>query len=257
MRYGVSVYIPSRNHAATLGAAIHSCVTESPVEVTVIDDASTDESAAIAQAAASAHPCVRFHQHTEKAPCWEQAAACLFPSFRGRHVVGLGADDELWPGIVGSVIRHASAPIVFHHYLIRRPGQLEYKEAVSMQVDATAALTPEQAQAAIVACPHGRETGIGSAIRHDWLEYLCEAEYWLMGPYADAIGYAAVAALAGCVYVPQVGAVFTIDDSGYGETHRQGKNSAQYHEACRKFLERTGLPGEVRAAILNTRGINA
>ena len=52
MKFGVSVYIPNRNHAATLGAAIYSAVQEQPIEVAVIDDASTDDSVAVADAAA-------------------------------------------------------------------------------------------------------------------------------------------------------------------------------------------------------------
>jgi len=58
VKFGVSVYIPNRNHAATLGAAIYSAASQSPVEVAVIDDASTDDSMAVADAAAMTHDCV-------------------------------------------------------------------------------------------------------------------------------------------------------------------------------------------------------
>ena len=256
MRFGVSVYIPNRNHAATLGVAIHSCVTESPIEVAVIDDASTDGSVGIIEAAAEAYPCVWLHQHPQKSQCWERAAAELFPDFRGRHVIGLGADDELYHGVVPSVMRHSSAPIVFHHYLVRRPG-CDPKEAVSVNVENATTLSACEVQARMTSDMPPCETGVGSAIRHDWLEWLCDLEYWVMGPWADAIGYAAVAAMAGCVYVPQVGAIFTNDDAGYGASNRDGEKAAKYHEACRRFMARTGLPSDVCTAILAKRGINA
>ena len=256
MRFGVSVYIPNRNHAATLGAAIYSAASQSPVEVGVIDDASTDDSVAVADAAKMTHDCVWVQHNAEKAKCWEQKAAEEFELFGGSHVVGLSADDELVPGIVQSVMRHPQAAVIFHGYYCRKPGR-DPHAAVPMPFAELTAMTQAQARRHISSDAMPVETGIGSAIRHDWLMRLCELEYWRMGPWADAIGYAVVAALGGAVYVPQPGAIFTEDDAGYGEKSRTGPDASRYMVEVWAFLKRAEVPPDVAAALCRKRGVHA
>ena len=256
MKFGVSVYIPNRNHAATLPAAIYSAASQMPVEVAVIDDASTDDSVAVADAAAMTYDSVWLHRNAVKAPCWEQAAAEQFTFFGGSHIIGLSADDELHPGVVQSTMRHPNAAVIFHSYYCRKPGR-DPHGAVPMPFHQVTAMTKAEACQHISSDALPCETGIGSAIRWNWLLWLCQLEYWRMGPWADAVGYSAVAAMGGCVYVPQAGAIFTEDDAGYGVTQRNSTDSGRYMVECWAFLKRAGVPQDVAAAICRKRGVDA
>ena len=253
----MSVYIPNRNHAATLGAAIYSAASQMPVEVAVIDDASTDNSVAVADAAAQVYDSVWVQHNATKAECWEQAAAREFSYLSGSHVVSLSADDELWPGIVQSTMRHPQAAVVFHSYYCRMPGTWPHALVDVCQDYPGGTLTADAVCRRIASSALPVETGIGSAIRHDWLTWLCEHEYWRMGPWADAIGYAAVAALGGAVYVPMVGAVFTEDASGYGVTARNSADAARYQVECCAFLKRAKVPQDVADSLCRKRGVYA
>jgi glycosyltransferase involved in cell wall biosynthesis len=256
VKFGVSVYIPNRNHAATLPAAIYSAASQMPVEVAVIDDASTDDSVAVADAAAMTYDSVWLHRNTVKAPCWEQAAAEQFTFFGGSHIIGLSADDELHPGVVQSTMRHPNAAVIFHSYYCRKPGR-DPHAAVPMPFHQVTAMTKAEACQHISSDALPCETGIGSAIRWNWLMWLCQYEYWRMGAWADAVGYSAVAAMGGCVYVPQAGAIFTEDDAGYGVTQRNSTDSGRYMVECWAFLKRAGVPQDVAAAICRKRGVDA
>lgn len=256
MKFGVSVYIPNRNHAATLPAAIYSAVREMPLEVAVIDDASTDDSVAVADAAMMSYDCVWVHRNDKKAECWEQEAARQFPFLSGTHIIGLSADDELASGVVQSTMRHQNAAVVFHAYYCRKPGK-DPHAAVPMPFAETTAMNADKACRHIASDAVPCETGVGSAMRHDWLQWLCRQEYWRMGPWADAVGYAAVAALGGCVYVPQAGAIFTEDDAGYGVTIRNSPDASRYMVECWAFLKRAEVPADVAAAICRKRGVDA
>lgn len=255
MKFGVSVYIPNHNHAATLGAAIYSAVREQPLEVAVIDDASTDSSVRVANAAAMAYDCVWLHEHQAKSACWEQAAAGQLGYLGGSHVIGLSADDELYPGVVQSTMRHPQAAVVFHSYMVRKPGQAAHGGVV-MPVRGISSMTPGQACTHLTSDALPCETGIGSAIHHSWLKWLCQHEYWRMGPWADAVGYASVAALGGCVYCQEFGAIFTEDDAGYGFTRRNGPDAARYMVEVWAFLKRAEVPQDVAAAICRKRGVH-
>lgn len=254
MKFGVSVWIPNRNHSATLGAAIYSAVRESPVEVVVIDDASTDDSVKILHAASKAYPQISYVQHREKADCWEHAACPYIQNLKGKHVVSLSADDELCPGVMSSAMRHQSAAVVFHAYNVRATGRASHA-TIPTFFDDERVLDAVNVCERFLSSVDPMETGIGSAIRHDWQQWLIDREYWRMGPWADAIGFATVAALGGAVYVPAVGAIFTESPSSYGSRERGGSRVNEYHEAARAFVSRTELPSPVAQAICRKRGI--
>lgn len=256
MKFGVSVYIPNRNHAATLGAAIYSAVREHPVEVAVIDDASTDSSVAVADSAVMAYDCVWVQHNSRKADCWEQSAADQFPYLSGSHIIGLSADDELHPGVVQSVMQHPTAAVVFHSYLCRKPGKIPHA-IVGVPFYGVTQVTAGEACQHLASDALPCETGVGSAIRHDCLQWLCDLKYWRMGPWADAVGYAAVAAKYGCVYSQHFGAIFTEDDAGYGARVRNSTDAARYWVEVWAFLKRAEVPEDVAAAICRKRGVHA
>jgi hypothetical protein len=119
----------------------------------------------------------------------------------------------------------------------------------------TLSFGPRGAQLRIEAC-QACESGIGSSIRSDCLRWLCDLEFYRMGPYADAIGYAAVAAFFGAAYSPHVAAVFTQNPNGYGARIRNDpdKRHGLLIEVD-TFLKRTGLPPDVQRIIAEKRDI--
>lgn len=250
----VSVFIPTWNRADTLGRAIVSAASQNPAEVVVIDDASTDGTPEIVEQLQGIYHCVRLVRHKCKSQDWQQAAAEHFSAMAGTHVIALGADDRLEDGVVDSVNRYSDAAVVFHDYWVAKPGQ-EASGLVALGVDAVTTLSPEQVQHRITHRPYACETGIGSAIRRDCLLWLNAHHWWRMGPWSDAIGYAAIAASCGAVYVPCCGATFTSDDAGYGASNRTGALAPLYHKAVRRFLKEMRLPFSVAASIMKNRGV--
>lgn len=250
----VSVVIPTHNRGDTLGRAIVSAAMQNPIEVLVIDDASTDDTQGIVKQLAGVYPCVRLHRHEAKANDWQHAAAALYPSLRGTHVICMGSDDTLAAGVVDSVSRHEDAAVVFHDYWVAN-GSGTVTGAVTQGVESVTRMTPEQVRHRLRERPHASETGIGSGIRRDCLLWLNSLEWWRMGPWSDAVGYATVAVLHGAVYSPGAAATFTDDASGYGHQQRSGPRVAEYYRAIWGFLELAGIPFSVAAAICNKRGV--
>lgn len=252
----VSVVIPTYNRADSIGRAIVSAASNNPLEVVVIDDASTDDTPGIVEQLRGVYPFVRLHGHAQKSDDWQEAAAGVYPSLQGTHVICMGADDALADGVVASVDRHQDFAVVFHDYWVADTESV-VNGAVFNGFTAVTPLSPAEVHERLVTYPYASETGIGSGLRMDCLRWLVERRFWLMGPWSDAIGYATVAALWGCVFVPGAGAVFTIDPGGYGASGRDGADAPRYHEACREFLRGVDLPQDVKVAMLNKRGIHA
>jgi len=250
----VSVVIPTWNRAATLSRAIVSAACQNPAEVVVIDDASADDTPGIVEQLRGIYPCVRYVRHAEKSADWQAAAAEVYPSLVGLHVICLGADDALASGVVDSVGRHPTAAVVFHDYWVAGTDD-RITSAVVMGFQTPTELTPQQVLHRTRTHPWATETGIGSGIRLDHLLWLAGRQFWLMGPWSDAIGYAVVAALHGCMYCPGAGAIFTHDPNGYGATGRDGGDQAKYHAAVREFVDNVDLPQDVRQLLCDKRGV--
>jgi len=252
----VSVVIPTWNRAATLGRAIVSVACQNPLEVVVIDDASTDDTPGIVEQLRGVYPCIRYVRHQEKSADWQEAAADVYPTLLGSHVICMGADDSLTDGVVDSVNRHPDAAVIFHDYWCSDTNAV-IRGSVFMGFEQVTPMTPDEARHRLLTYPYASETGIGSGIRRDCLQWLVSQKFWRMGPWSDAIGYAVVAALWGCVFVPGAGAIFAIDDAGYGARGREGAEALSYHQACREFLAGVNLPAALKVAILHKRGIHA
>lgn len=248
--------IPAWNRAATLGRAIVSAACQNPLEVVVIDDASTDDTPGIVDQLRGVYPCVQYVRHSEKSSDWQEAAARLYPALTGTHVICMGADDSLADGVVDSVNRHADAAAVFHDYWVADITST-IVGSVFNGFESVTVMEPADAQRRLLTYPYATETGIGSGIRWDCLLWLAARQFWRMGPWSDAIGYAVIAALHGCVFVPGSGAVFCVDDEGYGALGRSGQDVERYHQACREFVSESGVPADVGTAILGKRGIRA
>ncbi|MBI2565661.1 MAG: glycosyltransferase family 2 protein [Candidatus Schekmanbacteria bacterium] len=92
-----SIIIPNRNHASFLGAAIEGALAQSrpPLEIIVIDDASTDDSAAVAEAYRTAHPgVVRLLRNDQNVGC-EGTLNRGIEVAQGDYLVLGSADDRL------------------------------------------------------------------------------------------------------------------------------------------------------------------
>lgn len=99
----VSVIIPAYNAAAALHTALQSLAGQSlcrafpgAVEVLVVNDASTDDTAAIAEAFARQHPFVRVLHQTENAGAYA-ARNCGLAEARGQCITVHDADDWSHP----------------------------------------------------------------------------------------------------------------------------------------------------------------
>jgi len=252
----VSVVIPTRNRAATLSRAIVSAASQNPLEVLVVDDASTDDTPGIVEQLRGVYSCIRYERHASKSADWQESMAEFYRTLAGSHVIHMGADDWLANGVVDSVNRHPDSAVVFHDYWFANTDGTQIG-AVSSGFESVTHMSAAQVCSRLVKYPHPTETGIGSGMRLDCLRWLEAKHFWRMGPWSDAIGFSAVAALWGCVFVPGAGATFTQDDHGYGATNRNSAESSRYMAECVSFLASSGVPSDAAAALCRKRGIHA
>jgi len=252
----VSVVIPTRNRAATLSRAIVSAASQNPLEVLVVDDASTDDTPGIVKQLCGVYSCIRYERHASKSADWQKAMAEFYRTLAGSHVIHMGADDWLANGVVDSVNRHPDSAVVFHDYWVANTDGTQIG-AVSNGFESVTHMSAAQVCSRLVKYPYPTETGIGSGMRLDCLRWLEAKQFWRMGPWSDAIGFAAVAALWGCVFVPGAGATFTQDDHGYGATNRNRSDSIRYMAECVSFLASSGVPSDAAAALCRKRGVYA
>jgi len=110
----VSVLVPARDEAANIAACIEAALASTgvAVEIVVMDDASTDDTAAIVEALAARDPRVRLLQAPLLPAGWTgkvHACARLAEAARGTHLLFLDADVRLAPGAAAAMAGHAAA----------------------------------------------------------------------------------------------------------------------------------------------------
>jgi glycosyltransferase involved in cell wall biosynthesis len=213
----VAVFIPVWNRASTLARAIDSALSQSPHEILVIDDASTDGSAEVAE---SYGPPVRVVRHSQKTDDHIKALSPAIESLDCDYVIGMGADDVLCDGFLQNIrdvvdVRKSRGwpGVVFGDYALLREGDpLQAIDVRRFGMPGVTFMSPSEARAWFRSSPAGRnECGVGSAIRKDMLLWLQEQEWWRLGPRSDAIGYVVAAIRCGCIYVPEVFGGFTVE----------------------------------------------
>ena len=121
----VSVVIPCHNQGQYLGEAIASALAQSgpPVEIVVVDDGSTDHTAAVA----AGYPEVRCARQARQGLAAARNAG--FQACRGDFVVFLDADDRLVPAALATGVeqleRHPECAFVYgRHRLIAADGSV-------------------------------------------------------------------------------------------------------------------------------------
>jgi hypothetical protein len=101
----VSVVVPVFNRALLLGEAVRSCLSqgtaELAIEVVVVDDGSTDGSAAVAEAFGGDVRCLRHPRNRGR----NAARNCGLEASRGDWVKFLDSDDVLLPGSLAEEVR--------------------------------------------------------------------------------------------------------------------------------------------------------
>jgi glycosyltransferase involved in cell wall biosynthesis len=249
----VSVVIPNHNHGETLELAIVSAYSQGPLEVVVIDDASTDGSVEIARQWQSISAgSVRLVANATKADNWQEAMAREFPALRGETVVFCAADDMLLPGMIAHAQEFCSAPVMFTDYQCLDGRTL--LPSVSQGVTEISKLTADEVRQRIRSNTNPTETGIGSAIHRTQLEWLASLHFWRCGPFGDAIGYAAVAALHGAVYVPGAGAAIRVNAQSYGRAITANDDQRRHYEGeSVAFLKQAGVDDETTSRLIQKR----
>ncbi len=96
----LSVIMANYNHAQFLPRALGALIGQSvqPLEIIVIDDASTDNSVSVIQDFAARHPVIRFYRNEKNRGALLSIARGLELA-RGEYVISTAADDEVVPGL--------------------------------------------------------------------------------------------------------------------------------------------------------------
>ena len=110
----VSILIPCRNSAPWLEETLHSCLaqTHCNLEIILVDDASTDQSAELARRVASNDARLQVHTQAPGGAC--RARKRAFELSHGEYIQYLDADDLLHPNKIASqldVMRRTGAKL--------------------------------------------------------------------------------------------------------------------------------------------------
>lgn len=113
----VSVVVPNFNHARYLPRCLTAILEQSvqPLEIIIIDDASTDNSVQVAEEFARRNPIIRVQCNEKNRGVVVNVDRALRELIRGDYVLFAAADDELMPGFmeksVGLLRRHPQAAL--------------------------------------------------------------------------------------------------------------------------------------------------
>ena len=200
--------------ASTLGRALESVCTSGADEVIVVDDASEDGTKDVVDGYAKRHDFVRYIRHPEKAADHNAAQRDIWMGVKSDQIVGLAADDWLYPGAIEGMKSCADSPAVFTDMdIFHEDGSYLY----SMFHNFYGRKSPAEIRLRMATYYGAGETGFACAVRTDMAKWLWNAGWERLGPMMDTIGLAAVATLFGASYLSVQGGAFTMPPNGsYG-----------------------------------------
>jgi hypothetical protein len=122
----VAVIMPAANSAATIGDALVSVLSQSlpPIEIVVVDDGSTDETAACVREFMVRAPCIQLVRQSQHGPSHARNVAIAQSS--AQFIAPLDADDVWHPDYlaecVTALVQNPAAGMVYawHHLIDRR-----------------------------------------------------------------------------------------------------------------------------------------
>ena len=249
----VCVIIPTRNMARQLDKALRSVCIQTPGLVIVVDDASDDDTPDVVSRYADEFGFVASVRWPSKSECHVTALETVYDSLRCKHVIGLAADDLLMHGLIGAIRDNIESPVIFTNYSAQLVTNPDLRWTVSHPYTEATALTPDEMRLRVQTQP-SVETGIGSSIRWDVLQWLRNAQWQKLGPHQDSVGYATAACVFGCVYLPMVGAHVYFNPQGYGQKQSED-NRDQWCEQILAFASRASLDEKTTQALLQKRAM--
>ena len=156
---------------------------------------------------------MRYVRHPEKSKDHNAAQRDVWLSLTSNHVIGLAADDWLYPACIEAVRRNAHAPVVFTDAdAFDELGRFTHWH----MSDFYGYRSADEVRARVRGPSNLIESGIGSSLRRDMVQWLWRMSWDSLGPLMDSIGYGTVACLFGAAYVHAKGAGLTVRERSYG-----------------------------------------
>jgi glycosyltransferase involved in cell wall biosynthesis len=226
----LSVVLPTRNHAHLVGRAIHAIGAQSwaPVELLVVDDASTDETPAVLAALAAKYPfmqVLRNERNLGVAGAFNEALRRA----RGDFVYGASSDDWVLPDAFAKAMAlatdHPLAGAIFGAmFVLRQPTAVfaarSWKRPLYVPPDV---FVREYLQV------EGPGFALGGATffrREPFLEVGgLRAE---LGSYCDTFAFRALGATYGACYVPEPLMVWNVQHESFSQS--TGRDPWKYLE---------------------------
>jgi glycosyltransferase involved in cell wall biosynthesis len=239
----LSVVVPNYNHATYLPRSLQALVDQSvqPLEIIVIDDASTDNSVEVIESFAAKYPIFRFYRN-------ENNRGVLFSVSRGLelatgdYVLTAAADDEVLPGFFEKSLRllgkhpeaalsatsaeyreaHTGVHWIWGAGIVKSPSYLSPTRMVECERKGRFYIPPNSVIFRLNAL---RE--VGNFIPE--LKFCCD---WY-ATYVAGFRY-------GICFVPEPLAVFHVQPNSY--YHRLRRNETEYSEVLEELLRRLNQP---------------
>jgi glycosyltransferase involved in cell wall biosynthesis len=235
----LAVVIPTRNMAHHLGRALGSACHGGADEIVVIDDASEDDTAVVVEHWQSQFSHVQYVRHAQKLEDHNLAQRDIWMALKSDQILGMGADDYLYPGAIAALKSCVQSPVVFGDAdAIDEAGQYLYPHLS----DFYGVRSPHEVQQRFQSCSNVIESGCGSALRADMARWLWQHQWHDMGPMMDSVGYATVACLHGAAYLKRKTVAIMVTQSSYGHSSQWSQEQLlQLAKVSIGFMRYVGL----------------
>ena len=218
---GISVVVPNYNHGQFLPRSLTALANQSvpPIEILVVDDASTDDSLAVLDALARQHPLIRVCPNERNLGVQRSMNRGLALA-RGDYVFFSAADDEVRPGLFEQSLRLLRA----HPNAGLSSGQVEWRCAATGLTWLMGTRMPDQAgylsPAEMIALSRRGRLMISGPCAVFRKRALVEAGGWIpeLRWFCDFFGAYVIGFRHGICHVPQVLANFNLSPTSYYHT---------------------------------------